>query len=43
MDDALDILRMEKRNLDLVTEIVTKEKWDVDLWLGQKLEGELAA
>ncbi|ORX35016.1 FAD dependent oxidoreductase [Kockovaella imperatae] len=38
MDDALDIMKMEVRNLDLVTEIVMREKWDVDLWRGEKLE-----
>ena len=41
MDEALDKLEMEQGILSLITEIVEKEGWDVDLRRGEQLEGEL--
>jgi hypothetical protein len=41
-DEALEILEMERENLAYVTELVKREGWEVDLWRGEKLEGEWA-
>lgn len=38
-EEALEVIEMEKGNLEYVTELVEQEKWEVDLWRGEKLEG----
>ncbi|TXT07093.1 hypothetical protein VHUM_03263 [Vanrija humicola] len=37
-EDALDILYFEAEHLEVTADIIRKEKLDVDLWTGQRLE-----
>lgn len=39
-EDALDVLFFEQDTLDLVEQIVLREKLDVDFWRGHRLDGE---
>ncbi|WVQ85703.1 hypothetical protein IAT38_007869 [Cryptococcus sp. DSM 104549] len=36
--EALEVLDLEKRVLEYVSETVAKEKWEVDFWKGEKVE-----
>ncbi|WWD18874.1 hypothetical protein CI109_103329 [Kwoniella shandongensis] len=36
--ETLEVLDLEKRVLEYVTETIEKEKWEVDFWRGEKLE-----
>ncbi|ODO07613.1 hypothetical protein L198_01194 [Cryptococcus wingfieldii CBS 7118] len=39
IDDALDVLDLERRVLLWVEETVHREGWEIDLWKGEKVEG----
>jgi hypothetical protein len=39
-DEALEVMDLERQNLNYVTETVKDNAWEVDLWRGQKVQGE---
>lgn len=42
-EEAVKIIRMERENYELVGEIVEKEGLNVDLWLGDGLDGKYSS
>ena len=35
------MVQLERDNLEYIAETVKQQKWEVDFWKGEKIEGEL--